>query len=201
MNHGKHETDCLQNKCENRKKNPAGILLLSLLLLLTTVVGGTLAYLAMKTEAITNTFNPSYVDCKVEETFNGTTKSNVNVTNTSDIDAYIRVKLVTYRVNDEGQHIGGKAEIPEFPPGTGWVKHEDYYYYTKPVAPGKQPETALIDTITLTGSYTDGDGGKQVIEVMAEAIQAKGVAADGTKAVVKAWGVDPEILVQGGAVR
>lgn len=29
---------------------------------------------------------------------------------------------------------------------------------------------------------------------MAEAIQAKGVADDGTKAVVKAWGVDPEKL-------
>ena len=104
------------------------------------------------------------------------------------------MKLVAYRVNDEGQHIGGEAEIPAFTPGAGWVKNGDYYYYTKPVAPGAQPAADLIDSITLSGSYTDADGGKQVIEVMAEAIQAKGVADDGTKAVVKAWGVDPETL-------
>lgn len=206
MNHGKHETDCLQNNCENRKKNPAGILLLSLLLLLTTVVGGTLAYLTMKTEPITNTFNPSYVDCEVTESFDGTTKSNVNVTNTSDIDAYIRVKLVTYRVNEKGEHIGGVAEIPTFTPGDGWVKNGDYYYYTKPVAPNAKPAQDLISSITLTGSYTDADGGKQVIEVMAEAIQAKGVAADGKKPVEIAWGATVAengtiSFPEGGAIR
>ena len=74
------------------------------------------------------------------------------------------------------------------------MKYGDYYYYTLPVAPGGKPATDLISSITLTGSYSDADGGKQVIEVMAEAIQAKGVAADGTKIVVKAWGVDPETL-------
>lgn len=80
------------------------------------------------------------------------------------------------------------------PPGADWVKNGDYYYYTQPVAPGAKPSADLINSITLTGSYTDADGGKQVIEVMAEAIQAKGIAADGIKAVVKAWGVDPEKL-------
>lgn len=38
--------------------------------------------------------------------------------------------------------------------------------------------------IALTGSYDDADGGKQVIEVMAEAIQSG--PAD---AVGKSWGV------------
>ena len=158
------------------------------------VVGGTVAWLSTKSAPITNTFLPSHVSCSVTEEFNGTTKSNVNVTNTGDIDAFIRVKLVTYRVNDEEQHIGGTAEIPDFKPGAGWVKKGDYYYYTKPVAPDKQPETYLISSITLTDPYDDADGGKPVIEVMAEAIQANGVADGGTKAVVKAWGVDPEEL-------
>lgn len=36
----------------------------------------------------------------------------------------------------------------------------------------------------MTGSYTDADGGKQVIEVMAEAIQA-----EPARAVGEAWGV------------
>ena len=41
-------------------------------------------------------------------------KSDVNVKNTGDIDAFIRVKLVTYRTNDAGQHIGGTAALPQF---------------------------------------------------------------------------------------
>lgn len=121
-------------------------------------------------------------------------KTYVNVINTGDIDAYIRVKLVTYRVNDKEQHIGGTASLPTFTLGKNWVSYHGYYYYRLPVAPGGSPETNLTESMTLIDSYTDADGGKQVIEVMAEAIQANGVADDGKKAVVKAWGVDPEEL-------
>ena len=94
------------------------------------------------------------------------------------------MKLVTYRVNDDGQHIGGTAAIPAFTPGDGWVKYGDYYYCTYPVAPGQQPETPLIDSLTLTGSYNDADGGKQALEIMAEAIQSAPEEAAG-----QAWGV------------
>ena len=179
-----------------RRSKKTGMLFLSLLLVIGMVVGGTVAWLSTKSAPITNTFLPSKVACEVTESFNGRTgvKSNVNVKNTGDIDAYIRVKLVTYRVNDEGDHIGGIAKIPDFTPGAGWVENGDYYYYTQPVAPGEQPEISLIDRITLTDSYDDADGGKQVIEVMAEAIQSTPA-----KAVTEAWGVDPEILSQGGA--
>lgn len=201
MYHGKYEARHLQRRHKRRSKK-TGMLFLSLLLVIGMVVGGTVAWLSTKSAPITNTFLPSKVACEVTESFNGTVKSNVNVKNTGDIDAYIRVKLVTYRVNDEGDHIGGTAKIPPFTPGNGWVENGDYYYYTQPVAPGTKPADALIDRITLTRSYDDADdadGGKQVIEVMAEAIQANGVADDGKKAVVKAWGVDPETLSQGGA--
>ena len=193
MYHGKYEARHLQRRRKRRSKK-TGMLFLSLLLVIGMVVGGTVAWLSTKSAPITNTFLPSHVSCSVAEEFNGTTKSNVNVTNTGDIDAFIRVKLVTYRVNDEEQHIGGTAEIPDFKPGAGWVKNGDYYYYTKPVAPDEQPADALISSITLTDPYDDADGGKPVIEVMAEAIQANGVADDGTKAVVEAWGVDPKEL-------
>lgn len=160
-------------------------LLLSGLLLVTLIVGGTVAYLVTQVTPITNTFTPSQVTCAVTEDFDGTVKRNVNVTNTGDTDAYIRVKLVTYRVNKDGQHIGGTATIPSFTPGANWVKHGDYYYYTLPVEPGESPATPLIgeDGIVLS-SYTDADGGKQVIEVMAEAIQS-GPA----KAVGESWRV------------
>lgn len=182
MYHGKH----LQKKSRGRKSKTCktAALILSLLLLVTAAVGGTLAYLLTQTESVTNTFTPSKVACTVTENFNGETKSNVNVTNTGDTEAYIRVKLVTYRVNDKGEHIGGTATIPTFTLETNWVEHSGYYYYTLPVAPNEKPAVDLISSITLEDSYTDADGGKQVIEVMAEAIQSSPA-----KAVRESWGV------------
>lgn len=184
MYHGKYEARHLQRRRKRRSKK-TGMLFLSLLLVIGMVVGGTVAWLSTKSAPITNTFLPTKVTCKVTERFDGRTgvKSNVNVENTGDIDAYIRVKLVSYRTNDAGQHIGGTAEI-NFEPGKGWVKHGGYYYYTLPVAPGTKPAAALISSIDLIGSYTDADGGKQAIDVMAEAIQSVPEAA-----VQAAWGL------------
>ncbi len=166
----------------NKKK--AGILLFSFLFLVITAIGGTVAYLVTNTVPVQNHFTPASVACEVTESFDGNTKRNVNVINTGNTDAYIRVKLVTYRVNEEGQHIGGMAEIPHFDPGENWVFYEGYYYYTLPVAPGGKPAADLIQEIRLTGSYDDADGGRQVIEVMAEAIQSNPAEAAGS-----AWGV------------
>lgn len=174
---------------KTRRTTKTTTLVISLLVILVVAAGGTLAYLATNTTAIKNTFTPSHVTCEVTENFDGTEKTGVNVKNTSDIKAYIRVKLVTYRVNDKNEHIGGTASIPAFTPGQGWVEHEGYYYYTKPVAPGEEPEKDLIQSITLEDSYSAPDGGKQVIEVMAEAIQSQGTDDNGVTPVELAWGV------------
>ena len=166
------------------------VLVVSVLALVLAVAGGTLAWLVANSGPVTNTFTPATVSCEVEETFKNNVKSNVNVKNTSDIDAYLRVKLVTYRVNEADQHIGGTAAIPNFTPGEGWVEHDGFYYYTKPVAPNTVPENPLIGTLGITLSeYTDVDGGKQVIEVMAEAIQSQP-----DDAVRQAWGIVPSTL-------
>lgn len=167
------------------KNTRAITLLIALLLFSALAVGGTVAWLTANATPVKNTFTPSHVACSVTEEFDGTTKSNVNVTNTGDTEAYIRVKLVTYRVNAQGQHIGGTAEIPAFTPGTNWVKSGDYYYYTLPVAAGAAPANPLIGAsgIALT-EYTDADGGMQAIEVMAEAIQSQPAEAVGSS-----WGV------------
>lgn len=170
-------------------KRPTGRLAamaLATVLLLALTIGGTVAWLTSKTNDITNTFTPSKVMCAVSESFDEDTgvKSNVNVTNVGDTDAFIRVKLVTYRTNAEGQHIGGVAEVPTFTPGDGWVKYGDYYYYTKPVAPNEKPESDLISRIQLESVYTDADGGYQAMDVMAEAIQS-----EPAQAVGQAWGV------------
>lgn len=156
-------------------------------LLLTMAVGGTMAWLSAKDEPITNTFRPSEVNCKVTEHYDESKneKSQVNVQNTGDTSAYIRVKLVTYRTNDAGEHIGGTAEVPAFTLGDKWVQHTDgYYYYTLPVEADDSPATVLADEIQLATDYKDADGGHQALDVMAEAIQS-----EPAKAVGEAWGV------------
>lgn len=162
------------------------MMVLSVVLLLGVAIGGTIAWLSTKTTPVTNTFTPAEVTCKVEEDFDADTgvKTNVNVTNTGNIAVYIRVKLVTYRTNDKGQHIGGTAALPEFNLGKNWVEYGEYYYYTLPVSPGGKPDANLAEKMTLMSSYEDADGGKQALDVMAEAIQS-----EPEKAVADAWGV------------
>ena len=169
---------------KSRRSGKLTAVLVAAAMLLALAIGGTIAWLTDRTEGITNTFNPSKVTCEVTESFNGTVKTDVNVKNTGDAEAYIRVKLVTYRTNDQGQHIGGVAELPSFTLGENWVEYGGYYYYTLPVAAGEKPAANLTDNITLTAGYNDADGGHQSIDVMAEAIQSKPA-----KAVGEAWNV------------
>ena len=190
--HRKAKAQPVRRKTYHKGRLTAMVIATAVLLAL--AIGGTVAWLSTKDAPITNTFNPSHVSCSVTEEFDGKIKSNVNVTNTSDIDAYIRVKLVTYRVNEQNQHIGGTATIPTFEPGAGWVKSGDYYYYTLPVAANRTTAN-LINSIELTGSYNDADGGKQVVEVMAEAIQS--VPEDAVKA---AWGAGFSIGADGSLI-
>ena len=165
------------------RKGRLNATIISVVLILTLAVGGTIAFLSTKTDPVVNTFNPSQVTCSVVEDFDGKTKTNVNVENTGDIPAFICVKLVAYRTNDAGQHIGGVSEVPAFTLGKDWARCGDYYYYTYPVAPGATPADSLAEVIKLTENYTDVDGGHQSIDVIAEAIQA------GPEAAVKAaWG-------------
>ena len=149
-------------------------IVMATVLLLALAIGGTVAWLSTNDTPITNTFTPSQVTCKVTENFDKATgeKTKVNVQNTGDIDAFIRVKLVSYRTNDEGKHIGGTAELPHFELGANWVEYEGYYYYKLPVKAGGTPATNLTNSMTLTSKYTDADGGHQAIDVMAEAIQS-----------------------------
>lgn len=163
-------------------KGRALTLLLALVLLSCAVVG-TLAWLTTGTDSITNTFTAASVPNTPVEVFDGTTKTSVQVKNTGNIAAYVRVKLVPYRVNENGDHIGGKATIPNFTLGTDWFEKDGYYYYAKPVAPNASSGNLLGSSITLK-QYTDADGGKQVIEVLSESIQSVPASA-----VTEAWGV------------
>lgn len=173
----------------NIKKNRTAstrmlVLAISLILILSCTIMGTLMFIVDKTDEVKNVFTPTNVSTEITENFEDNVKSNVNITNTGNIPVYVRVNLVTYRVSESGTKIGGTATIPPFTLGEGWFKGNDgFYYYEEKVQAGKSPENPLIGEpgITLV-EYDDVDGGKQVIEVMGEAIQA-----DPATAVQEAW--------------
>lgn len=148
------------------------VTLLLALALLTCGIVGTVALLLDQTQPVSNTFSEVDVPNDIVENFDGTVKESITVQNEGNIAAYIRVRLVTYRVDDNGNRIGGAAEIPTFTPANGWFQVGDYYYYPDPIVPdGSTPNLLPSGGIELK-AYTDADGGKQVIEVISESIQS-----------------------------
>lgn len=169
-----------------------GKLALAVALALALCVGATAAWLTDMSRRQSNTFLPAEVTCRVEENFSGREKTSIVLRNTGNISAFLRLRLVTYRVNEQGDRIGGTAEIPSFSLGEGWLAAADgCYYYERPVAAGGLTGNLLAQSLPLT-AYADADGGVQVIEVVAEAIQS--VPAE---AVNRAW---PAVVWSGGTL-
>lgn len=183
MKKGKYESAVVRK----RKHSKLPVVLVSLILVLGLVVGSTFAYMHDESDKKTNTFQFVEVSCEVEEVFDGQQKTSIKVQNTGDTDAFIRVKLVSYRVNEAGDRIGGTATVPAFTLASGWFQKDGYYYYNTAVEAGAFTPEMLGSPITLV-EYDDADGGKQVIEVMAEAIQAGGPEGEDAAAALS-WGV------------
>lgn len=162
-------------------KTKQPVALVALLVLLCCTVAGTLAYLVDKTPEVKNTFTPASVSTEVNEDFDGTTKSNVTIKNTGNIDAYIRVAVVANWANSAGDVYGGAAPTDKgankdydltLKANNGWVKGADgYYYYTQPVAP-KGSTTVMFEDITqLTDDPAEGYGLQ--ITILADGIQSE----------------------------
>uniref|UniRef100_UPI003FEEC034 hypothetical protein n=1 Tax=Candidatus Limivicinus sp. TaxID=3030905 RepID=UPI003FEEC034 len=186
MYQGKHYQKNEHVEKRSRAKKPLAALV-ALVLILGAVVGGTLAYLAARTDAIVNTFNPAKVDITVDENFNGKTKENVKITNTGDTDVYIRATyVVTWKdaaenVYPEQPQPGDDYTIGRNPDG-GWYHFNGYYYYTYPVASGASTGVLIDECAPVAGRAPEGY--TLSVDVLASAIQS--VPAE---AVGEAWGV------------
>ncbi|MBQ8663402.1 MAG: hypothetical protein IJ471_06055 [Eubacterium sp.] len=175
-----------------RKEKFRGLLILVLILIAVTACGSVYAYMFKQTEEKKNQFTPAQVSCEVVEQTDTplTQKNSIKVKNTSNIDAYLRVRLVSYWVNDLGdgnyEIVAKESELPEITPMNGWIKgSNDTYYYTIPVAPESQsPNNLTTELLNASIVLTEEDGYKQVIEVFAEAIQSEPQSA-----VTNSWGV------------
>lgn len=159
-----------------KKRNNSASLLVVFLMVLSIICGGVFAYMFRQTEYKNNEFTPASVSCKVHETkdVNVTEKTSIKVENTGNIEAYLRVRFVSYwvQLSDDGspEIVGKASKMPSFEIAAGWMKgSNDTYYYLTPVAPGKKTAELLSSKILLSAE----DGYYQVVEVFAEAIQSK----------------------------
>ena len=200
MYHGKHI---------RKSKRPVA-LLASLVMLLAVAVVGTAAFLTTSKGPVTNTFTPAHVPNKVEEKFDGNTKSEVKIQNTGDVPAYIRVALVAtwVKLDNQGKPVPGEVygeqpvwgeDYTWYPNNTDgaaagynttdWALKDGYYYYKQSVAAGASTNT-LFTKCGLMDGVTPPTGYVLSIEILSQSIQADGVASDGvTKPVTDAWDV------------
>lgn len=166
-------------------------LLISILFLLTFSAGGTLAYIAVVSDRVTNQFEPAEVECRVNA---GNT---IDVTNVGDVDAFIRAAIVVNWMDSSGNVYGTAPKSGDYAIEINeddWIFHDGFYYYKHRVTPEPDNVTPdedttadLVEAISIQGVAPNGY--KLSVEVVAEAIQADGVTAETTKAYADAWGI------------
>lgn len=162
------------------------LLIILAVLLVATTVGTASAYMFKKSAPITNEFDPALVDCSVSMTKNGDTIESIQITNTGSIDAYLRIRIVTYWVNANGEIVYKPSSELNISTRSDWLRgSNNTFYYPSPVAPAGQL-FLLADGFAFELAVED-DGTKQVIQVFGEAVQALP-----TSSVINAWGVKIE---------
>ena len=156
------------------------------ILLLTLVTGSVFAFMFKETEYKNNIFIPAIVNCEVVSP-NGTNPSqiaSIKVKNTGNINSYLRLKVVSYWVdNSQGTEeiVAKPSKTPVLNITQNWKKgSDDTYYYTKTITPQGLTDELLSSPIEIIneGNY------KMVVELFAEAIQGKP-----DDAVTDSWGV------------
>lgn len=195
MKNGRH---LKKKKITNRR---VITLLASLVLIVGVAVGGTIAYLVAQTSDVTNTFSPTETKTEISEDIENGVKKNVKVTNTGDISAYIRVNVIISWVDPDdsgmvyaGTPVAGVDYEMTIPVDSKWVEGSDgFWYYKEPVAAGFSTGVLLTDCKPLETANIP-EGAALSVEILAQSVQAQGVDENGTKAVVLAWGLDPEQL-------
>lgn len=163
------------------------LFLLVLLVLVVSLCGTVFAYMYQHTRQENYQLQPATVTCVVQETIEDGSKTCIQIQNTGSIDAYLRLRLVSYWVNSSGEIIAKPAPLPAFAyDSSNWFQgSNDTYYYKNPVSPNNLTSNLLdTDTSASIPLAVDEEGNKLVIKVFAEAIQSAPQLA-----VTNSWGV------------
>ena len=176
-------------------KRTKHLLIAAAALCIAAAVGLTLAFMFKKSEK-TNRFVPAEVSCAVREQLDnnevagtvavGGEKADIRVENTGNVKEFIRLKLVSYYVDANGDIVGTvSSQYPTLSLKNGWIAGANHtYYYPFPTDPGGMTEI-LCEPVTLGQKLlANGITVYQVIELIAEAVQAEPISA-----VQEAWGV------------
>ncbi len=162
-------------------------LLLALILVVGAAAGGTVAWLTQTTQTENNNFSYGTVSCAIKENFDGTTKSDVTVTNTGNTPAYIRAACIVNWVDAQGNiaaNVPADYTYSLSIPGAGWTAGSDgYYYYNGVVDANGTTEGSLL---TCTSSHPEGGEYTLSVKVIASAVQATP-----STAVNEAWPGNP----------
>lgn len=164
----KHSLDKKKTSRKPRRALPRKAPLLITLAVLVVIVGAIAVYAALRDTAatVTETLETAEVTCTVNEDY--------SVTNTSNIPALIRVRVIVNKT-ESGEIIPG--DVPDYTVGSEWTKIGDYLYYNGILTESGGNKTATSPAITVTP-----EADTEVL-VLAEAIQAASDAAE------ESWGV------------
>lgn len=170
----------------NKRKKKISAVAICLLLTAVMAVGGTLAWLIDTSTTVTNTFKPAEVGNYVNETFDGTTKTNVTIKNNINnnekdpeiVDAYIRATVaVTWQDGNGNMLLASPNDYSlVYAKDTGWISASDeFWYYTSKVAPDGETgvfisscssNTTVAEAMAAKGYYLH-------VEILSQSVQAE----------------------------
>lgn len=158
------------------------ILPICIAVILTLAVGGTVAYIAVKTQDIINTFDASEVQVALSTPAQN--EQAFTVQNNSDCEVYVRFYFVATWVNtsDNSNIYAGTPKPVEdfsFTPDGDVVKRGEFYYVTAPIEAGGEASLVSVEAISDAP-----DGYELRVEVVVDAIQSRP-----RDAVTQSWGV------------
>lgn len=148
-------------------------------------IAATSAHLFQQAE-IVNTADKGKVENSIDESFNGTEKTNVRIQNTGNLNSYIRVSLVPVW-RDSGGHpttlkTDGTYEITLNT--DDWFRGDDGFYYCKTAISPQKFTPILIKTCTVK----DGLGKEYNNKVFDFQILAQSIQSEPEQAVIQSWG-------------
>ena len=175
------------NNKQRIRMNKLAILFIAVVMLIGAVVGSAVAFLVTETAPVENKFSYAKLSTEITESFDGATKSNVQIKNTGDTAAYIRATYVVTWRDMSGNIVpsvpdGYTYTLTENPDGK-WKKIDDYFYYPTPVEP---KSSTLGSLLTCTVTHPDNPEYVLNVEILASTIQSTPA-----NAVTEAWGVTP----------
>lgn len=188
---GKHYIPAHRRRRAKRRKQQS--LIIAVVAILCSIIAcATIAFVFTSTKPLENTFTDAYVACDVLETFDGTTKTDVTIKNTGEVQSYIRAKVVVTWMSADKTKVTALKPVDdtdyvityadEINAAANWEKGSDgYWYYKLPVNVGKETEE-LIESCSLKEGITSPDGYYLSVEIVASSIQSTP-----TRVVTEQW--------------